>query len=152
MRGDAFFRDSVHFLGANLNFKGLPPVDDRGVQRLIEIGARHRDVVFETAGHGTPDVMDDAECGIAVALRIRDDAYGEEIVNLVEAAALADDFSVQREEAFEARFEFGGNSVFDELCADGGLNSFKEALVDFRLVRNFFLQSDERFRFQTAEA
>src|ERR1041385_6588282 len=55
MSGHAFFSDAMHFLGADLHFKRLATVNHRGVQGLIQIGPRHRDVILEAAGHRTPD-------------------------------------------------------------------------------------------------
>ena len=95
MSRDAFFRDAVHFLRANLNLERLPAVENRGVQRLIEVRPRHGDVVFEPARHRTPDVVHHAERGIAVSFRIRDHADGEQVVHLLEAALLAQDLAVE---------------------------------------------------------
>src|SRR5215813_227209 len=92
--GNTFFRDAVHFLSADLHFKGLAAVNHRCVQRLIKIRTRHGDVVLETAGHGAPNVVNDAERGVATALRIGDNANGKKVVNLLESPALTDNFTV----------------------------------------------------------
>src|SRR5215813_11814904 len=120
--GNTFFRDAVHFLSADLHFKGLAAVNDRCVQRLIKIGARHGDVILEAARNRAPDVVNDAERGVATALRIGDDADGEKIVNLLESPALTDNFPVQRKETFSPGLEFRGNSIFDELRANRSLH------------------------------
>src|SRR5258708_3177834 len=79
---NSFFRDAMHFLGAYLHFKWLASVDDGGMERLIQIGPGHGDVILETARHRAPDMMDNAEGRVTTAFRIGDDADGEQIVNL----------------------------------------------------------------------
>src|SRR5262245_38818951 len=50
MRGDAVFRLAVHRLGADLHLERLPGrTDHRGMQRLVEVVLRARDVVVELA-------------------------------------------------------------------------------------------------------
>ena len=67
VRRHALFGDAMHLLGANLHFKRLPGMNHGGVQRLIKIGPRHGDVILKPAGHGTPNLVDHAERGVAVA-------------------------------------------------------------------------------------
>ncbi len=67
MRGDAFFGDAVHFLGADLHFELVAALAmTRGVERLIEVGPRHGDEVLDAAGDGAPDGVEQAEDGVAV--------------------------------------------------------------------------------------
>ena len=82
--GDAFFRDAVHFLRADLHFKRLAAMQNGGMQRLVEIGPRHGDVIFEAARDRAPDVVHHAERGVAVSLGVRDDAHGQQVINLLE--------------------------------------------------------------------
>jgi hypothetical protein len=86
MSGHALFGDAVHFFGANLHLEWLSfAADDRGVERAVEIVARRRNPVFEAAGHGLPEVVDDAEGRVTMAHLVgRDDARGDEIVDLIE--------------------------------------------------------------------
>ena len=77
MCGDALFGEAVHLLGADLHLKGLAAVQHGGVQGLVEIGPGHGDVILETPGNGPPDVMHDAQGGIAVAFIVGDDAHGQ---------------------------------------------------------------------------
>src|SRR6185437_2940000 len=89
VRGDALLGDAVHFLGANLNFERLAGVNDGGVERLIEVGARHGDVVFEAARDRAPNLMHNAQSGVTVLDRIGDNADGHQVVDLIESALLA---------------------------------------------------------------
>ena len=130
---DAFFGDAVHILRADLDFERLAAVNHSGVQRLVQIRPRHGDVVLEAAGHGAPDVVNDAKRGIAIALRIRDDANGEKIVNLIQAALLANNLAVQGTKAFNAGLQLGGNAVLDQLGANGVLDIVQKLPVNGRL-------------------
>ena len=85
---DTFFRDAVHFLCANLDFKRLAAMQNSGMKGLIKVWARHGDVIFETARNRTPDVVHHAESCVAISLRVRDDAHGEQVIHLLEAALL----------------------------------------------------------------
>jgi hypothetical protein len=149
--GNAFFGEAMHLLCADLNLEGLAAMQHGGVQGLVEIRARHGDVVLEAAGNRAPNVVDHAESGVTVAFVIGDNANGQKIVDLFEAAFLADDLAVQGIEAFYAGFKFGGNTGFDELALDGRLHLFKEALMNGRFVGDFLLQGEEGFRLEVAE-
>ena len=135
MSGDAFFRDAMHLLGANLHFERLATVNDCGVQRLIEIRPRHGDVILEAAGNGSPNVVDHAERGVTIAFRVGNDANSEKIVNLFEAALLALQLAVQRTQAFHASFEFGGNSVFHKLWSESRFALHREICDEAALGR-----------------
>src|SRR3984893_887481 len=103
VRGDTFLRDAVHFLRANLHLEGLSSVQHRGMQRLVEIRPGHGDVVLETPGNGSPDVVDHAKRRVTAALRVGDHAHGEQVVDLVEPGFLAQHLAVQRIQALHAR-------------------------------------------------
>ncbi len=94
VRGNTFFRDAVHFLRADLHLERLAAVEHGGMQRLIKIRAGNGDVILEPPGDGAPDVVDNAEGRVTIALRIGDHAHGEQIVNLAKANFLAHDFAV----------------------------------------------------------
>ena len=80
----------MHLFGADLDFAVLAVgTHDRGVQRLVEIGARDGDEIFDASGHGTPLIVDDAERAVAVLDGIRDDAQGEKVVDLFQRDLLA---------------------------------------------------------------
>src|SRR5262249_33460928 len=48
--GDAFLGEAVHVLGADLDLEGLAAMQDRGVQRLVEIGPGKGEIVLKAAG------------------------------------------------------------------------------------------------------
>src|SRR2546428_7443323 len=68
VRGNAFLRDAMHFLRADLYLERLAAVEHAGVERLIKIRAGNGDVVLEAAGDGAPDVVDDTESRVTIAL------------------------------------------------------------------------------------
>src|SRR5882762_1393486 len=114
VRGHTFFRDAMHFLGTNLHFKWLAPVQHGRVQGLIKIWPRHGDVVLEAAGHRAPDVVHDAQRRVTVALAIADDADRKKIVNLLEAALLAHNLAVQGIQPLYPSFQLRGNAIRSE--------------------------------------
>jgi len=85
VRGNAFFRDAVHLLRADLHLKGLAAVEHGGMQGLVKIRPSDGDVILEASRDGAPDVVDHAKGGVTVALRIGNDAHGKQIVDLREA-------------------------------------------------------------------
>jgi hypothetical protein len=102
--GDALLGDAVHLLGANLNLEGLPlGADDGGVERLVEVVARRGDPVLEASRYGLPERVDDAERAVAVARLVgRDDARGDEVVDLVEPDLLPVELLPDRVEPLDA--------------------------------------------------
>ena len=89
MRSHTVLGFFVHLVGADLNLKRQVARAVHGqVQRLVVIVLRVLNVVLETAGHRRPQGQHVAEHGVALRLFLNHDAHGENVVNLVEAAAL----------------------------------------------------------------
>src|SRR5580692_1071116 len=149
--GDAFLRNAVHFLRADLDLERLAAMEDRGMERLIKVWPRHGDVILEAARDRPPNVMHHAQRGVAASLGVRDHADGEQVIDLLEAALLPLDFAVQRIKAFDARFQFRGNAAFHQLRADGALHFFQKPLVNGALLRDFFLQREKSLRLEKTE-
>ena len=100
VRGNPLLGVQVHLLGADLHLEGEPVVaDDRGVQRLVAVGPRHRDEVLDPPGHGRPGLVDDAEGRVAVLHRPGDDAQRDEVVDAVEVDLLPAELEVDAVEA-----------------------------------------------------
>ena len=75
----------------------MPPgPDDGGVQRLVEVELRHRDVVLEAAQHRCPQRVDRAQRAVAVLHGVDDDAHADEVLHLVELLAPHDHLLVDR--------------------------------------------------------
>src|SRR6202044_1337412 len=105
----------------------------------------------ESAGHGTPEVMHHAEHSVTVALVVRNDAHGEQVVDLIEAALLANDFAMKRVRTLDARRYVGGDAGLDEFGADHSLHVFEKCQMSRRFVADFFLQREERLGLEIAE-
>ena len=79
----------MHLVGADLNLKRQVARTVHGqVQRLVVVVLRVLNVVLEAAGHRRPQGQHVAEHGVAFRLFLDHDAHREDVVNLVEAAAL----------------------------------------------------------------
>ena len=89
MRRDTELGRTVHFEGADLNFKGLSEVRDDGrVQRLIHIRLRRRDIVLDAPGNGFPALVYLSEHFVTLVDGVDDDAHRGQIVDLVERLVL----------------------------------------------------------------
>ena len=141
MRGDALFGDAMHFLRANLHFKRLPGMDHRRVQRLVQVRPRHGDVILEPAGNGPPHLMDHAQRRVAVANRVGNHAHGQQIVNLVDRAMLAQAFLMNGIEPLDAAIDFGGDSIFLEPLANRVLQFRQKTSNSLRLETTVFWSS-----------
>ena len=114
--GDALFGDAVHLLGADLDLELVAAGrDEGGVQGLVEVGAGHGDEVFDAAGDGTPDGVEQAKDGVTVLHGLTDDADGEQVVNLVEGQLLVGDLLLDGVEALDAPLDAAGDFVFAQL-------------------------------------
>ena len=117
--GDAFLRHLVHFFGADLDFKRRAVFrDHRSVQRLVKVGPRHGDEILDASRNRPPQVVNDAEHGVAVLQRSRNDAHGAKVVDLVDRDALALQFLVNAVEALDAAFDPRLNARLFQLVGD----------------------------------
>ena len=88
VRRDAALGGAVHLARADLDLDHLAGVGQHGgVERLVEVALRRRDVVLEAVGHRREQVVHDAERAVAVVARVRDDAQPEQIVDGFEVAS-----------------------------------------------------------------
>src|SRR5215207_8524305 len=132
VRGHALLGDAVHLLGADLYLEGLPLVaDDGGVERAVEVVARRGDPVLEAPRDGLPEGVDDAEGAVAVARLVgRDDARGDEVVDLVELDLLALELLPDGEEPLDAPLDRDeGDAGLAHLLLDALGHRLKERLV-----------------------
>ena len=141
VRGDALLGDAMHILRSNLHFERLAGMNHGRVQRLVEVRARHGDVVLESPGHGPPDLMDHAERGVAILHRVGDHAHGQQVVDLIEIALLLLNFQMHRIEPLDARLHFGGNAALDHFLANRVLHFSQEFVEVFCLLATFFCSS-----------
>src|SRR3990172_2064498 len=89
MRGDAFLGKAVHFFGSDLELDALTlGADDRGMERLVEVGLGHADKILEASRHGRPERMDEPENGVAIYLGIGDDPDRDQVVDVLKSDPL----------------------------------------------------------------
>ena len=97
VRGDAVLGPLVHAPGADLQLDRLAAgADDRGVQALVHVELRHRDVVLEPAGDRVPARVDGAEGRVAVADAVDQDPDADQVVDVVELDVAGDHLLVDR--------------------------------------------------------
>ena len=107
----------MHLPGADLNLERIAArPDDRRVQRLIHVGLRHRDVIFEAPRQRRPHRVHRAERGVTVLDRVDDDPDRGQIVDRREVAALAD-LGVDRVEVLGTPLDLGVDLQLFELVA-----------------------------------
>ena len=106
--GHAVFRGLVHLMGADLHLEGdAVLVHEGGVQRPVQVGLGHGDIVLEPARQGLPLGVDDAQSGVAVVHRVHDDADGDEVVYLADAGVVPLHLAVGGPEMLGAAGELG---------------------------------------------
>ncbi len=151
MRGDALLGDAVHFLRTDLHFKRLPGVDHCRMQRLVQVRPRHGDVILEPAGNGPPHLMNHSERGVAVADGVSNHAHGQQIVDLVDGAVLAEAFLVNGIQPLDTAVDFGGDAVFFKLFANRVLQFVQKSFKFLALGDDGFLQFLVSFRLEVTE-
>ena len=117
----------MHAPGPDLQLDRLAAGPDHGgVQRLVHVELRHRDVVLEPPGNGVPPGVDRAERGVAVADGVHQDADADQVVDVVEAHVAGDhllvDGVVVLGPAGDPRLDLGlaqvGRDVLDDLLEE----------------------------------
>ncbi len=119
MGSDAELGMLVHVACAYLDFHWhcRRPEHSR-VQGAVEIVLRSRDVVVELAGDVVPPAVHDAERGVAVLDRCRDDAHGPNVEDLLEGQVLALHLPPDAVDVLRPPDDFGGDSGAREFLGD----------------------------------
>ena len=130
VRGDAGLGHAMHVLGADLHFDGnAVGAEQRGVQRLVAVDARDRDVVLEAAGHGLVGRVHHAERAITGIRPVDHDAQAEHVDDLGERRALAQHLAVDAVQMFLARADLGLEVRLDQRHAHGVGDLVEELLL-----------------------
>ena len=88
--GESLFGGQVHILGSNLDFDHLVfRTNHGGVNALVKVRLRGRDVVFKATLQGRPQVVDVAQSQVAFGNGFYNDADGENVEDVFELAATA---------------------------------------------------------------
>ena len=82
------------------------------MQRLIHIGFRHCDIIFESAGDRLVHLMDNTKSCITVLHSIYNDTYSKQVINLINGFILIDHLLIDAEEMLHTAIH---------LCPDIGI-------------------------------
>ena len=119
VRGDAVFGGAVHLAGADLNFQRLAlGPDDRGVQGLVHPEPGLGDVILEPARHRLPQGVHDAHGGVAVPDLVALDPHPDQVVDIVEVAALDDHLLINRPVVLRSALDRGSDLHTAQCGAD----------------------------------
>ncbi len=144
VRRDPLLGDEVHLAGADLDLERLPLVADHGgVERLVEVGLGHRDVVLEPARDGAPVLVDDAERGVGVLEARRDDAEGEVVVELGDVDPLPAELLEDRVVALDAEADLGVDPRRVEAADQTVADALGGALPHLHLLGDLVVQLGE---------
>src|SRR6185369_5519214 len=93
--------------------------DHRGVKGLVTVRSRHRDEVFDPPRHRRPRLVNDAERGITVLDRLRNDAKRDEVVHALEVNLLSFQFQMNAVKALDPAIQVSDRDLcFLELRAN----------------------------------
>ena len=135
MGRDPFLGDAVHLVRPDLHLEGNALVaDDRSVQRLVHVRLRHGDEVFDAAGHGSPQSMNDPQGPVAILHAAREDAEGDVVVHLADLDPLPLDLPVDAVEVLAPAVEVAGDSRLLQLGAQRPLDLLDELVGDLALL------------------
>ena len=85
------------------------------MQRLVEVGPGHGYEIFDASRHRPPQVVNDAEHGVAILHGRRDHAHGAQIVDLLDRDALPLQLFVDTEQPLDPAFDGGSDARFFQL-------------------------------------
>ena len=117
--GNPFFGYSVHFMSPDLNFDSLTVgTNHASMQRLIHVGFRDRNVVFEPSWNRAPLGMNHAEGFVTLPLRIDQNAKRYQIIDLIVKQILALHLLINAIEMLRPAADFGVDTFGVELFGD----------------------------------
>ena len=122
------------------------------MQRLVAVGPRHGDEVLDAARYRRPRLVNDAERGVTVLHRGRDDAQRDEVVNLIEIDLLGVELEPDAVEALDAAVDADDRHLrLAQLVANVGGQLLDHALGRLALGFDLAAQRLEGGRLEIAE-
>ena len=130
MRRDAVFRLTVHVERADLHLErlALGPYHG-GVQRAVIVRLGLGDVVVKLARQRCPEVVHDAERGVAVLHFVDENAHRADIVERLDARLLAPHLRPDAVDVLGATADLGLDTGGGEFALQGGLHAFDVMLA-----------------------
>ena len=137
MCSDAEFGVSVHAPGTNLDLQRLAArTYDRGMQRLVIVVLGIGDVVVELPGQVRPEVMNDAQRGIALSHVVHENPDGPDVENMLETALLSLHFAPDTVDVLRAPRHLG----LDAGCGQLAFELVADIVDELFALCPFFLQ------------
>src|SRR5215475_1895435 len=128
--GHAILGDVVHVGGADLQLDALVPrTDDGGVDRLVVVLLRRRDVVLEAVRHGAPGRVNDAQRAVAGVDAVDHDAKAVDVGQLLERDAAVLHLAPDRERLLFAALDLGLETGAGQARLQCGADLLDQALV-----------------------
>ena len=130
VRSDAVFGMPMHFPRADLHlerFAARP--DHRRVERTVIVRLWLRDVVVEFVRDRRPQLMDDAERGVAILDRVDEDAHSANVVDRFDSARLAAHLVPDAVDVLGSAGDFRCHTRVLEILAKRGNDVVDEALA-----------------------
>ena len=117
VRGDTVFSRLMHFPGSYLNLEWYSLfADNGGMQGLIHIRLRGRDIIFEAVRDWAEHIVDNAEAVIAIDNRLDYYSDGVDIINLIKGLASDIHFAVDSVDALDSALDLAaGDERIDAL-------------------------------------
>ena len=139
----------MHFMGSYLYFKRLAAgANQCGMQRLVPVRLRHGNIIFEPSRNRLIHFMDNAQGAVTVLHRIHHNAYGKQIIYLVNRLILIFHFLIDTEKMFDAPVNLCLDSCIFNMLTYFIYNildiSFPLALADGNFIHQIIIY----FRFQ----
>ena len=105
----------MHVTRTNLHFDGFAIwADDGGVQTLVQVEFRHRDVVLEAPDYRLPVSVNHTKCPVTIAHVINHDANGHQVEDVIKLAPFLHHLFVDAPQVFAARRELGFDFYADQ--------------------------------------
>ncbi len=150
--GDPLLGHQVHLPGADLHLEGLPALaHHRRVERLVEVGLGHGDVVLEPARDRAPALVDHAQGGVGVFEVARDDAEGQVVVELGDVDALAAQLLVDRVVALDPVADLGLDRRLIEGLDQAAADPLDGPLAHLHLLRDLRVELGVLVRVEVVE-
>ena len=139
----------MHFIGTDLDFKGLPALpDQRRMKGLVHIRFRHGNIILETSRDRLIHFMNNTKCCIAVLDSIYNNTDREQIVDLFNGFILVLHFLIDTEKVLDTTVNMGFDSGIFNVFTDF-IHDILDVFLTFTFTDcNFIYQIVIRLRFE----